>query len=380
MKNYPEMIERQLKILINKRLNDRKVIIILGPRQSGKTTLIKSIYSEKDSSVLWWNGDETDTRQILKNPTSTILKSLIGKHRVVVIDEAQRIENIGLCLKLIYDNINKVKVIASGSSSFELANKINEPLTGRKWEFFLYPLSYKEMVENHGSVRENRLLEQRLIYGYYPDVINNPGDEKVLLQQLSDSYLYKDILTWEKIHKPDRLESLVQALAFQVGNQVSYNELGKLIGLDKETVERYIIMLERAFVIFRLSSLSRNLRNELKKSRKIYFYDNGLRNAVIKQFNPLELRNDIGALWENFLISERKKYLHYNQILTNQYFWRTFDQQEIDYIEDRDGKLYAFEFKWNKNSRKKFPKIFTNTYPNNETKLITRDNIEEFIF
>ena len=380
MKNYPEMIERQLKILINKRLNDRKVIIILGPRQSGKTTLIKSIYSEKDSSVLWWNGDETDTRQILKNPTSTILKSLIGKHRVVVIDEAQRIENIGLCLKLIYDNINKVKVIASGSSSFELANKINEPLTGRKWEFFLYPLSYKEMVENHGSVRENRLLEQRLIYGYYPDVINNPGDEKVLLQQLSDSYLYKDILTWEKIHKPDRLESLVQALAFQVGNQVSYNELGKLIGLDKETVERYIIMLERAFVIFRLSSLSRNLRNELKKSRKIYFYDNGLRNAVIKQFNPLELRNDIGALWENFLISERKKYLHYNQILTNQYFWRTFDQQEIDYIEDRDGKLYVFEFKWNKNSRKKFPKIFTNTYPNNETKLITRDNIEEFIF
>lgn len=380
MKNYPEMIERQLKILINKRLNDRKVIIILGPRQSGKTTLIKSIYSEKDSSVLWWNGDETDTRQILKNPTSTILKSLIGKHRVVVIDEAQRIENIGLCLKLIYDNINKVKVIASGSSSFELANKINEPLTGRKWEFFLYPLSYKEMVENHGSVRENRLLEQRLIYGYYPDVINNPGDEKVLLQQLSDSYLYKDILTWEKIHKPDRLESLVQALAFQVGNQVSYNELGKLIGLDKETVERYIIMLERAFVVFRLSSLSRNLRNELKKSRKIYFYDNGLRNAVIKQFNPLELRNDIGALWENFLISERKKYLHYNQILTNQYFWRTFDQQEIDYIEDRDGKLYVFEFKWNKNSRKKFPKIFTNTYPNNETKLITRDNIEEFIF
>lgn len=380
MKNYPEMIERQLKILINKRLNDRKVIIILGPRQSGKTTLIKSIYSEKDSSVLWWNGDETDTRQILKNPTSTILKSLIGKHRVVVIDEAQRIENIGLCLKMIYDNINQVKVIASGSSSFELANKINEPLTGRKWEFFLYPLSYKEMVENHGSVRENRLLEQRLIYGYYPDVINNPGDEKVLLQQLSDSYLYKDILTWEKIHKPDRLESLVQALAFQVGNQVSYNELGKLIGLDKETVERYIIMLERAFVVFRLSSLSRNLRNELKKSRKIYFYDNGLRNAVIKQFNPLELRNDIGALWENFLISERKKYLHYNQILTNQYFWRTFDQQEIDYIEDRDGKLYVFEFKWNKNSRKKFPKIFTNTYPNNETKLITRDNIEEFIF
>ena len=380
MKNYPEMIERQLKILINKRLNDRKVIIILGPRQSGKTTLIKSIYSEKDSSVLWWNGDETDTRQIIKNPTSTILKSLIGKHRVVVIDEAQRIENIGLCLKMIYDNINQVKVIASGSSSFELANKINEPLTGRKWEFFLYPLSYKEMVENHGSVRENRLLEQRLIYGYYPDVINNPGDEKVLLQQLSDSYLYKDILTWEKIHKPDRLESLVQALAFQVGNQVSYNELGKLIGLDKETVERYIIMLERAFVIFRLSSLSRNLRNELKKSRKIYFYDNGLRNAVIKQFNPLELRNDIGALWENFLISERKKYLHYNQILTNQYFWRTFDQQEIDYIEDRDGKLYVFEFKWNKNSRKKFPKIFTNTYPNNETKLITRDNIEEFIF
>ena len=373
------MVERQLKSLINARINDSKVIIILGPRQSGKTTLIKTIFSENDTSVLWWNGDETDIRQILKNPTSTILKSLIGKHRVVVIDEAQRIENIGLCMKLIHDNIKQVKVIASGSSSFELANKINEPLTGRKWEFFLYPLSYKEMVEDHGSVNEKRLLERRLIYGYYPEVVNNPGDEKVLLQQLSDSYLYKDILTWEKIHRPDRLESLVQALAFQVGNQVSYNELGRLTGIDKETVERYIILLERAFIVFRLGSLSRNLRKELKKSRKIYFYDNGLRNAVIKQYSPIELRNDIGALWENFLISERMKYLQYNQILTNQYFWRTHDQQEIDYIEERDGKMYAFEFKWNKNSKKKFPKIFSKSYPNNETKLITRDNYLEFI-
>ena len=351
----------------------------MGPRQTGKTTLLKEIVLLSTNETLWWNGDETDIRQILRNPNSTLLKSLIGKHKLLIIDEAQRIENIGLCIKLIYDNIEGVKVIASGSSAFELANKINEPLTGRKWEYFLYPISYKEMVDHHGLIEENRLLQHRLIYGYYPDVINNYGDEQAILQQLSDSYLYKDILTWEKVQKPDRLEALVQALAFQIGNEVSYYELGKITGLDKETVERYIILLEKAFIIFRLRSFSRNLRTELKKSRKIFFYDNGLRNAVIRQFNPLGLRNDVGALWENFIISERMKYLEYNKIYTNRYFWRTHSQQEIDYLEERDGKLLAFEFKWKSKSKVKLPKSFIQAYPESEQRVITPDNFSRFI-
>jgi predicted AAA+ superfamily ATPase len=373
------MITRHLQTLIQKRLTDKKVIIILGPRQAGKTTLLRQITAENDLNALWWNGDETDIRISLKNPTSTLLKSFISKYKLLIIDEAQRIENIGLCIKLIHDNIEGVKVIATGSSAFELANKINEPLTGRKWEYYLFPLSYGEMADYHGKTDERRLLEHRLIYGYYPEVLNNPGDEKAILQQLSDSYLYKDILTWEKIQKPDRLEALVQALAFQLGNEVSFFELSKTTGLDKETVERYIILLERAFIIFRLRSFNRNLRTELKKSRKIYFYDNGLRNALIRNFQPVGLRNDIGALWENFLVSERMKYLHYQQIYANRYFWRTHDRQEIDYVEEKDGKLFAFEFKWNQNSKAKFPKVFTRTYPNSETLLITPGNFEEFI-
>jgi len=361
-------------------MGDDKVIVLLGPRQSGKTTFIMDFVEKHKKNALWWNGDESDIRQILKNPTTSLLKSLIGARKLLVIDEAQRIENIGLTIKLIHDNIKGLKIIASGSSAFELANKINEPLTGRKWEYFLFPLSYREMQEYSGEVDERRLLQNRMVYGYYPEVVNNPGDEKAILLQLSDSYLYKDILTWERIQKPDRLEILVQALAFQLGNQVSYNELSKLSGLDKETVERYIVLLERAYIVFRLRSFSRNLRSELKKSRKIYFYDNGLRNAVIRNFNPIGLRNDVGALWENFLICERMKKMEYERIYANQFFWRTHDKKEIDYIEERDGKLFAFEFKWNTNkSKHKFPKAFLSSYPENETKLITPDNFEDFI-
>jgi len=373
------MIHRKLSELIQKRIPDNKVIVILGPRQAGKTTLLKQLVRQTGFDYLWWDGDQSDIRAMLKDPTSTKLRSYIGVHPMVIIDEAQRIENIGLCIKLIVDNIKGVKVIASGSSAFELANKINEPLTGRKWEYFLFPFSYAEMAEHQGAMEEHRLLEHRLVYGYYPDVINNPGDEKAILQQLSDSYLYKDILTWEKIQKPDRLEALVLALAFQVGSQVSYNELSKTTGLDKETVERYVILLERAFIIFRLRSFSRNLRTELKRSRKIYFYDNGLRNAVIRNYNPLILRNDTGALWENFLMSERMKYLEYNQIYTNRYFWRTHDRKEIDYIEERDGKLFAFEFKWNKKAKVRFPKIFSTIYPESEVMLITPENFIDFV-
>lgn len=297
----------------------------------------------------------------------------------MVIDEAQRIENIGLCIKLIVDQIPDVKVIATGSSAFDLANRINEPLTGRKWEYHLYPFSFAEMVNHHGLLEERRLLNYRLIYGYYPEIVNNPGEEEARLKQLVSSYLYKDILTWERIQKPDKMERLVQALAFQVGSEVSFNELGRLTGLDNETTEKYIDLLEKSFIIFRLGSLSRNLRNELKKSRKFYFYDNGLRNAVINQFSPATLRQDIGGLWENFVMSERVKYLTYQEINCNQYFWRTHAQQEVDYVEERNGKMQAYEIKWNVNTKVRFPKTFLDAYPGTETHILTPQNIEEFL-
>jgi predicted AAA+ superfamily ATPase len=248
----------------------------------GKTTLLHQLFDSENA--LWLNGDDTDTRQILANPNATKLKSIIGKHLFVIIDEAQRIENIGICIKIITDQLKNVKVIATGSSSFELANKIKEPLNGRKWEFMMYPISFEEMADEQGLLIEKRLLENRLIYGSYPDVINNSENAKDIIKSLADSYLYKDILTWERVQKPDKLEKLVQALAFQISGEVSFNELSQICGLDKETVEKYIQLLEKAFVIFRLNSFSRNLRNELKKSKKIYFVDNGIRNAVINQF------------------------------------------------------------------------------------------------
>ncbi len=373
------MISRIIYTSLKSKLTDEKALIILGPRQVGKTSLLYQIEQELAKPVKWLNGDDADIRSMLSNPTSTALKAIIGKAKTLIIDEAQRIENIGLCMKLITDQIKGVKLIVTGSSAFELANKINEPLTGRKWEFQLYPFSFGEMVAASSLLEERRLLEHRLVYGYYPEIVLHPGEEAPRLKELSQSYLYKDILTWERIQKPDKLERLIQALAFQVGNQVSYTELGQLCGLDNETIEKYISLLEKAFIIFRLGTLSRNLRNELKKTRKIYFYDNGLRNAVINQFSPAGLRADIGALWENFLMSERVKTIAYTNIYCNQYFWRTHAQQEIDYIEESNGQMNAYEFKWNEHANAKIPTSFLNAYPNTKTQIITRENFEPFL-
>jgi uncharacterized protein len=373
------MIQREIYQAIKAKLTDPKVIILFGPRQSGKSTILGLLKSDFLQPILWWNGDETDIRIILEKPTSTLLKALIGKNKTLVIDEAQRIENIGLVLKLIHDNIPEVKVIATGSSAFELANKINEPLTGRKWEFNLYPISYGEMVAKTSLMEENRLLKHRLVYGYYPEIVTNAGEEQQLLKQLANSYLYKDIFTWERIQKPDKLEKLVQALAFQMAQQINYYEIGQICGLNAETVERYINLLEKAFVVFRLSSYNRNLRNELKKGFKIYFYDNGLRNAVINQFNPVELRNDTGQLWENWFISERIKYLNNNQINKNRYFWRTTAQQEVDYIEEGDGTIAAFECKWNIKAKGKISRAFTNGYPEAEVQMVYPENAMDFL-
>lgn len=369
------MIIRHITGSITGKLKDKKAVIIFGPRQSGKSTLLQNLAGHFSKPVLWWNGDDADTRTMLSNATSTAVRALVGKAATVVIDEAQRIENIGLCIKLIVDNMPSVKVVATGSSAFELGNRINEPLTGRKWEYQLYPFSYGEMVDHHGQQEEKRLLNHRLVYGYYPEVVLNPGEEEERLKELVNSYLYKDILTWERIQKPDKMERLVQALAFQVGNEVSYAELGQLAGLNNETAEKYINLLEKAFIVFRLGSLSRNLRNELKKSRKIYFYDNGIRNAVINQFNPVGLRQDMGALWENFMISECTKFLAYHRISCNRYFWRTHAQQEIDYIEERNGVMSAYEFKWGK-GKGKIPKTFLDAYPGAKASIVTREEME----
>ncbi|TZF83077.1 ATP-binding protein [Pedobacter sp. BS3] len=373
------MIKRTLEASLTERLNDEKAIIILGARQVGKSTLVNDFRDKMASPVMYWTGDDADIRQMLKEPTSARLKQLIGKAATLIIDEAQRIENIGVCIKLIIDNIKNIKVIATGSSSFDLANRINEPLTGRKWEYRLYPLSFSEMVNHHGLLEERRMLNHRLVYGYYPEIVNNPGDEMPRLRQLADSYLYKDILTWERLLKPEKLERLIQALAYQLGSEVSYNELGQLCGLDNQTVEKYIQLLEKAYIIYRLPSFNRNLRNELKKSRKIYFYDNGIRNAVINQFSAIETRQDTGVLWENFIMNERLKYIDYHAVYCNRYFWRTHAQQEIDYVEDRNGKLYAYEFKWNAGAKTKFPGSFMSAYQPAEALVITPDNFVDFV-
>ncbi len=272
-----------------------------------------------------------------------------------------------------------VQLIATGSSSFDLANQVNEPLTGRKWEYTMYPLSFGEMVAHHGLLDEKRLIPHRLVYGYYPDVVVHQGEEKEILKQLSESYLYKDILMWEQIKKPEKLMRLLQALALQVGSQVSFNELGQICSLDSKTVEKYIVLLEQTFVIFRLGSFSRNLRNELKSSRKIYFYDNGIRNALIANFSQVETRSDVGALWENFLVSERLKMLSYNNLWRNSWFWRTSDQKEIDYVEEGDGAIAAWEFKWNPQAKAKQPARFAKSYPDSTFAVVHSDNVDEFL-
>ncbi len=373
------MIKRSLQSIIKEELFKCKAIIVFGPRQSGKTTLIKSIVNSLKYSYKWLNADEADVRRLFVDATSTGLRAVIGDNKILVIDEAQRINNIGLAIKLLVDNYPEIQIIATGSSSFELSNKIKEPLTGRKFEHFLLPFSFVELVDNYGFLEEKRLLERRLIFGSYPEIVKFPGNEIKNLNLLSDSYLYKDVLAWQNIKKPQKLEILLKGIALQLGNEVSYNELAQLTGLNIHTVENYIDILEKAFIVFRLNALFRNKRNELKKSKKIYFFDNGIRNAIINNFNMLDVRTDIGALWENYLMSERIKYTNYNDIFLNRYFWRTRTRQEIDYVEERDGKLFAFEFKWNPKMKYRFPKAFLENYPDNEVRIVNTDNYEDFL-
>jgi len=376
------LLKRTIQQNIEKHLFEGKIIIIYGARQVGKTTLVKQILkSQKIENSLYLNCDEPDVRQSITNKTSTELKSLLGNNKLIIIDEAQRVENIGLTLKLIVDNYSEIQIIATGSSSFDLANRIVEPLTGRKYEFYLYPFSINELSQKFTSpFDQNRLLEQEIIFGMYPEIINNSSRASEHLKEITKSYLYKDILQFLEIKNSDLLYQLLQALALQIGNEVSYNELANLLKIDKKTVQRYISILEQAFVIFRVNPFGRNLRTELKKKRKIYFYDTGIRNALIDNLNPIRLRNDIGVLWENFITSERLKHNHNHQHFIHSYFWRTHAQQEIDYLEEKNSRLSAFEFKWgDKKSSQQAPKPFRDAYPNTPFEVITEDNYQKFV-
>ncbi len=373
------MIERMSAGKIRDAANSRKIVILLGARQVGKTTLLKSLFDS--DSILWLNGDELDVQNLFETLSAQRFKVYLGTKKIVVIDEAQRISNIGLRLKVLADSLPDLQIFATGSSSFDFANNVNEPLTGSKRELHLFPLSFEELVNHSDLLTEKRMIPHRLVFGSYPEVVTSQGNEIEVLKELSQSYLYKDILTFEKIRRSDRLIKLLQALAWQIGSQVSYNELAQTCSMDAKTVEHYINILEQAFIVFRLGTFSRNLRNELKNSRKVYFYDNGIRNAIIANFSPIENRNDAGALWENYVISERIKKLSYDGSFTNSWFWRTKEQQEVDYIEEKDGNFCAYEFKWSDISAKKarLPLTFSRSYPEASFSVISPQNVEDFL-
>ncbi len=350
--------------------------MLIGPRQVGKTTLINALLADK--TYLFLDGDDHSVSELLSNANTEQLRSIIGNYKYIFIDEAQRIPNIGLKLKIIVDQIRDVQVIVSGSSAFDINNITQEPLTGRKFEYQLFPVSWNEFEQNVGYVKAHQQLELRMLYGMYPDVINNFSNEYEILKNLVSSYLYKDILALAGIRKSDVLEKILQALALQIGSEVSYNEIAQLVGVDKNTVNTYIDLLEKSFVVFRLNSFSKNIRNEIKANKKIYFYDTGVRNMVIGNFNALALRQDKGALWENFMMAERMKLLSYSQSLAKPYFWRTTTQQEVDYIETNADAVSAFEFKWASTKKAKLPKSFIEAY-NPSFRVVNQENFRDFL-
>jgi predicted AAA+ superfamily ATPase len=368
------MIKRHLQRVIEKYLFKGKAIVITGARQVGKTTLVQEIAKDSGMRFLYWPADEPDIEQMLNRPSSTELKSMIGDYPLLIIDEAQRVQNIGTTLKLITDHLKHLQLIVTGSSALGLRDSIQEPLTGRKLEFQLFPFSFAELAGATSETEEKRLLEQRLIHGMYPGIVLTTLNKPRLLMELSGEYLYKDIFSLDSVRKPSIVPRLLQALALQITNEISLTELGQTAGCDRNTIVRYVDLLEKTFIIFTLPSLARNQRNELKKSRKIYFWDNGIRNALINQFNPLTLREDTGKLWENFMVSEIKKKDQATDSLYNYYFWRTHQKQEIDLIREKDGSFDLYEFKWNPVKSVKFPENFKKEYPIRSNQVINRKN------
>lgn len=373
------MIKRDLQARLDLSFSNKKTTIIYGPRQVGKTTLMKNFFDSYQGIKQWLDCDFQSNKELLTNVSLERMKVLLGDTKLLCIDEAQRVENIGLTLKILADNFKEIQVIATGSSAFEIANKVNEPLTGRKIELHLYPFSAKELFTHFGGLTERNNLETRLIYGSYPDIVTHPAHALENLVELTNSYLYKDIFEHEEIRSSGLLNKLLKALAYQVGSQVSFNELANITGSSPKTIEKYVSLLEQTFVVFRVGTFSRNLRNELTKSTKIYFYDNGVRNALISNFNPIISRNDKGALWENYIFSERKKYLSYNKIKNEMYFWRTKQQQEIDLVEINGDSIKAFEFKFSENTKVKLSKTFSNAYPNQSFEVISPENYFSFL-
>lgn len=375
------MIQRTLQKTLEQYLGKGKAILLIGARQVGKSTLFQMMtHAVPEEDLLWLNCDQQSVKEALTNPSLTNLQLLTSNKQVIVIDEAQRVENIGLTLKLLVDNFPQKQLLVTGSSALDLHNRLNEPLTGRKIEYNLFPISTGELYAAKGLIGINELFERRLVYGSYPDVLLGSLPPERTLVELVESYLYKDILEMEGLRKSSVLQKLLVALALQVGSEVSYNELSKTVGIDNKTVEKYIDILEKCYIVFRLNSFSRNIRTELTKSKKIYFYDLGVRNAILRSFAPMDLRQDKGALWENFFIIERLKYNHYADRMVNMYFWRTSEKQEIDYIEEYNGELHLFEMKWNeKKQQTKLPNQFMEAYRPQQADAITPENYLTFL-
>lgn len=372
-------ISRIIEKRIKERLFKEKVIILYGARQVGKTTLAQKILAEFGENGKYLNCELASVEAGLSVLEAEKIKSFLGDYKIIVLDEAQNILNIGKVLKIIVDTYPKMQIIATGSSSFDLFQKISEPLTGRNFQFMLYPLSAGEIKENKDLFYLESKLENLLRFGGYPGVFGLSEEEaKERLNEISSNYLYKDILKFEGLKKSSVIKNLLQALALQIGQEVSYQELAVTLGINRLTVQKYIDILEQSFVIFKLNSFSRNKRKEISKSIKVYFYDLGIRNSLIENYNPLEIRNDTGFLWENFCMIERKKYNEYNMNFANMYFWRTYDQKEIDLIEEREGKLFAYEFKWN-DKKRKIPKSFLAGYPDSEFQIIDKNNYWQFL-
>ncbi|MDR0435565.1 MAG: ATP-binding protein [Propionibacteriaceae bacterium] len=368
------MIHRTLTRTIDARIGSGKAIIILGARQVGKTTLLRDLVGNSDT--LWLNADEEADRSLFDGLSAAGFQPYLAGHKTVVIDEAQRIPDIGVKLKILQDTFGKdVQFFATGSSSFELANTINEPLTGRKWELQLHPLTANEMVAHHGLLAEQKMLDSRLRFGWYPEVVTHPELAVELLAELANDGLYKDIFRLGEIRKPAGFMRLAKALAFQIGSEVSMTELGETAGIDKATAEKYVTLLEQAYVVFRLGSYSRNLRNELKRATKIYFYDVGIRNALLGDFSPSATRSDIGHLFENLVLAEFAKHRSTLSLEPLGYFWRVSGGGEIDFVTGPEWALHAYETKWNPNARASFPKAFLNAYAPASTTVIHRDNM-----
>ena len=373
------MIPRTIETKLISQIDHKKAILVFGPRQVGKTTLVKDLMKKVGQPFSYFNGDEITTRNLWRKDQVPALIQSFGNTKLIVLDEAQMVEEVGGICKQIIDAELGIQLILTGSSALNMANLTQEPLTGRKWEYFLYPISCAEIIEYSSAPELLRGLSQYLVYGCYPEVVTNPSNAQQLLNNLASSYLYKDVLALTGVKKPLLLEKILKALAWQVGSEVSLNELSQIVGADTKTVDAYIYLLEQVYVVYRLGAHSGNLRNEINRKKKIYFYDNGIRNALIGNYSLPDNRNDTGALWENYLITERKKLLAYNGFYGHTYFWRSKAHAEVDYIEEIDGRLYAYEFKWNPGSKARFPSSFMEAYKPIKCEVIHRDNFWQWL-